>query len=304
VNFAERSSADLAIAAAQAAYLGRVAPGHRTRRVRWSGGETQMIEIGEGPPVLMIHGGLGEAFQWGPILEPLARMRRVLAVDRPGHGLADPFDHRGVDLLELGRRFIGDVLDAERLESAALVGCSMGGLWATSFALAHPQRVSRLVLVASPAGVSRGLPLMMRLGTLPGLRTLIRRAMRRPTRDSVRGFWKQVLVTHIERAPDDLLDVSAASQARNADSWFSLIDRAFDITGMKRDLLLGERWRELAVPTTFVWGERDAFCGPAVGEAIVAGQPNMRMIKIPDAGHMPWVDDPAAVVAAIELALA
>lgn len=292
------------VESAQAAYLGRVAPGHRTRRVRWSGGETQVIEIGEGPPVLMIHGGLGEAFQWGPILAPLARMRRVLAVDRPGHGLADPFDHRGVDLIELGRRFIGDVLDAERLEAAALVGCSMGGLWATSFALAHPQRVSRLVLVAAPAGVSRELPLMLRVGTLPGLRALIRRAMRRPTRDSVRGFMKQLLVAHVERVPDDLLDVSAASQARNADSWFSLIDRAFDFGGMKRDLLLGERWRGLAVPTTFVWGERDAFGGPEIGEAIVAGQPNMRMIKIPDAGHMPWVDDPAAVVAAIELALA
>lgn len=292
------------VESAQAAYLGRVAPGHRTRRVRWSGGETQVIEIGEGPPVLMIHGGLGEAFQWGPILAPLARMRRVLAVDRPGHGLADPFDHRGVDLIELGRRFIGDVLDAERLEAAALVGCSMGGLWATSFALAHPQRVSRLVLVAAPAGVSRELPFMLRVGTLPGLRTLIRRAMRRPTRDSVRGFMKQLLVAHVERVSDDLLDVSVASQARNADSWFSLIDRAFDFGGMKRDLLLGERWRGLAVPTTFVWGERDAFGGPEIGEAIVAGQPNMRMIKIPDAGHMPWVDDPAAVVAAIELALA
>ena len=54
---------DRAVIAAQTAYLDRVAPGHRSRRVRWSGGTTQLIELGDGPPLLLIHGGLGEAFQ-------------------------------------------------------------------------------------------------------------------------------------------------------------------------------------------------------------------------------------------------
>ncbi|HEX8703872.1 MAG TPA: alpha/beta fold hydrolase, partial [Myxococcaceae bacterium] len=186
------SSGDRAFERAQAAYLDRCAPGHRTRRVRWSGGSTQLIELGEGPPVLLLHGGLGEAIQWGHILPALARKHRVMAVDRPGHGLADPFDYRGVDLLEHARRFIGEILDAEKLPAASIVACSMGGLWSVEFALAHPERVPRLVLVGAPAGITRTLPLQLRLGTLPVLKPLVQSMMRRPTRDSVRSFWGQL----------------------------------------------------------------------------------------------------------------
>lgn len=297
-------SLDHALATAQAAYLGRVAPGHRTRRVRWSGGTTQILEIGEGPPVLLMHGGLGEAFQWGPLLAGLARRHRVLAVDRPGHGLADPFDFRGVHLLALARRFIGEVLDAESLAAASLVGSSMGGLWSVSFALAHPERVPRLVLAASPAGVTRHIPLQMRLGTLPGLRTLVRRVMLRPTPDSVRAFWGQMLVVHPERLDADFLALSAASQRRNAPSWFTLIDRCFDIRGLRPDLLLAARWPELAVPTTLVWGEKDAWAAPELGDAVAARNPRIKMVRLPDAGHAPWFDAPGPVLAAIETALA
>ena len=146
---------DLTLERMQAAYLGRMAPEHRVTRVRWSGGTTQVIEVGQGPALLLIHGGLGEAFQWAPLFPLLARKYRVLAVDRPGHGLADPFDYRGVDLLAFGSRFIGEVMDSLGLRSVPILGNSMGGLWAMGFALAHPERVSRLVLIGSPAGVQR-----------------------------------------------------------------------------------------------------------------------------------------------------
>src|SRR5215510_6550398 len=98
-----------AIERIQAAYLALWAPGYRTRRVKWSGGETQVIEIGEGPPLLLIHGGGGYAAQWGPILSALSERHHVLAVDRPGHG---SFDYRDVDLLAHRHRFICDFLDA------------------------------------------------------------------------------------------------------------------------------------------------------------------------------------------------
>jgi pimeloyl-ACP methyl ester carboxylesterase len=297
------ANSDRAVEAAQAAYLNRCAPGYRTRRVRWSGGTTQVLELGDGPPLLLLHGGLGEAFQWGSVLPALARKHRVMAVDRPGHGLADPFDYQGVELLPHARRFLGEILDAEGLASVPIVGCSMGGLWAIAFALEHPERVSRLVLVGSPAGVTRALPIQMRLGTVPVLRTLIRKMMLRPTRDSTRGFWKQLLVAHPERLEDDFLDLLTASQRRNAPSWFTLIDRAFDFRGMKPELLLGERWKELSVPTTFVWGEKDAWALPELGDAAVAANPRLRMVRIPDAGHVPWLDAPGPVVSAIEEAV-
>jgi pimeloyl-ACP methyl ester carboxylesterase len=297
------SSRESAFERAQGAYLDRCAPGHRTRRVRWSGGTTQIIELGEGPPLLLLHGGLGEAIQWANILPALARKHRVMAVDRPGHGLADPFDYGSVDLLQLARRFLNEILDAEGLPSVPIVGASMGGLWSIDFALTHPQRVPRLVLAGAVAGVTRALPLQMRLGTLPVLKTLVRSMMRQPTRDSTRAFWKQLLVAHPERMEDELLDLLTESQRRNAPSWFTLIDRAFDVRGMKKELLLGERWKDLSVPTTCVWGEKDAWGGPELGEAAASLNPRVRMVRIPDAGHAVWMDAPELFVEAVEAAL-
>jgi pimeloyl-ACP methyl ester carboxylesterase len=291
---------DRAFAAAQAAYLDRVAPGYRVSDVRWPGGSTQAIEFGAGPPLLLLHGGLGEAIQFAPILSELGRHRRVFAVDRPGHGLADPFDHRGVDLLHVARQFIRGVLDDLHLPRAAVAGSSMGALWSLAFALAEPQRVEHLLLIGVPAGITRDLPLMLRLGALPGLRSLVRAAMRRPTRTSLRDFWKQLLVVHPEHLDDELLDLLVRSQRRNADSWFSLLDRTCSVRGFDLDLLITDpQWRRLAVPTTMIWGERDVWGSPRLGEYVLPLNPRLRLISIPDAGHAPWIDDPQATVSAL-----
>jgi pimeloyl-ACP methyl ester carboxylesterase len=300
---ASRSDLETRLVAAQAAWLGRFVPGHRTSRIRWSGGTTQLIEVGPeeaeaGPPLLLLHGGLGESFQWAPILAELGRQRRVLLVDRPGHGLADPFDVRGVDLMAHAAGFVRDVLDAIGVQKGSIVGSSMGGLFATAFALAHPERVERLVL-QSPAGATRELPAMLRVVLVPGVRALIRSLMRKPTRDSVRTFWKQLLVAHVERLPDEFLDLSALSQARNAESWFALLDRTLDFRGLKTELVTAARFADLKMPAPLPWGDKDAFAAPVHGERLAARCPNLRLVRIADAGHAPWMDQPEATAKAI-----
>ena len=123
---------------AQAALLARFAPDARVRRIRWSQGETQLFELGAGPPLLYVHGGLSGAFEVVPILAALAEKHRVVAVDRPGHGLADPFDYGGVDLLDHGRTFLGDIVDALDLPTVDVVANSMGGLLSVAFAIDAP----------------------------------------------------------------------------------------------------------------------------------------------------------------------
>ena len=143
----------------QAALLARFAPDARVRRLRWSQGETQLFELGSGAPMLYVHGGLGGAFEIVPILARLARHHRVIAVDRPGHGMADPFDYRGVDFLDHARTFLGDVLD--ELSTVDVIANSMGGLWSAAFAIDAPDRVERLALVGAPAGVKHRVPRQM-----------------------------------------------------------------------------------------------------------------------------------------------
>jgi pimeloyl-ACP methyl ester carboxylesterase len=292
-----------AVEIAQAAYLGRVFPAHRCTRMRWSGGTTQVIEAGEGPPILLVHGGLGEAFQWAPLFPQLASGYRLIAIDRPGHGLADTFDYRGVSLRAHACAFLGEMLDALGLSSAAIVGTSMGGLWAASLALAHPERVSHLVLVGSPAGAVRRLPFMLRLGTLPGFRLIAEKIMANPTRTSVRDFWGRLLVAHPERLEDDFLDLCVASQARNHRNWLGLIDVTLNFFGLRPELLLQAHWARLQPPTTFIWGERDAWADLTVAEAIVAAHPKITLVRVPDAGHAPWFDDAPAVARALENAM-
>jgi pimeloyl-ACP methyl ester carboxylesterase len=294
---------DRELGKAQAALLAHYAPDTRVRRMRWSHGETQLFELGEGPPLLLVHGGADGAFEWVPILPALARNRRVLVVDRPGHGLADPFAYKGVDLLDHGRTFLRDILDALDLPTVDIAANSIGGLLAAAFALDKPARVSRLVLVGAPVGVARDAPLLLRLMSQPGLGPAFGRLMmHNPTRDGSRKFWGLMQVAHAERLEDALLDVDVAHTRRNLDSILSLI-RCVGRGIRSRHLVLGDRWQTLKVPTLFLGGERDVFVRPKFEKALQAiaeGNPNVCLLEIPDAGHLPWLDEPERVVAELE----
>ena len=292
---------------AQAALLARFAPDTRVRRIRWSQGETQLFELGTGPPLLYVHGGLGGAFEVVPILAGLAATHRVLAVDRPGHGLADPFDYHDVDLLAHGRTFLRDIVDGLELPTVDVVANSLGALLSVAFALDAPDRVSRLALVGAPFGVTRRPPLLMLPPGLPVIgHRLGRRLFSNATRDGNRKFWRQVMVEHPERVDDRLLDVDVAHTRRNVESMLSLIACIADWRrlGYRRELILGERWRALTMPTLLLWPEHDAFGSPEKGEAIAATNPNLRLVRLPGAGHLPWIDDPDTVLAELERFLA
>ena len=185
-----KTDLDRALEKAQAALLARFAPDARVRRIRWSQGETQLFELGAGPPLMYVHGGLSGAFEVVPILAALAEKHRVVAVDRPGHGLADPFDYRGVDLLDHGRRFLGDIADALDFQTVDVVANSMGAFLSVAFAIDASSRISRLALVGAPFGIARRPPLLMLPVGLPLIgQRLGRYLFSNATRDGNRKFW-------------------------------------------------------------------------------------------------------------------
>ena len=290
---------------AQGALLRRCAPGATTRRIRWRGGETQVVELGDGPALLLVHGGGDAGYEWFPALEALTAHRRVVVVDRPGHGLADPFDYRGVDLLAHATAFLDDVLDALGLEVVDIAGNSMGGIWSLALALDEPQRVRRLSLVGAPPGLTRSVPLLLRLGFgLPLVgRSVARRLLASPSREGSREFWGRLLVAHPELLADDFLDVDVEHMSRNRESVVSLMCEVVGLGGVRRELLLGERWRRLVVPTQAVFGERDAFLSAGTWrawEALASESACVELVRVPGAGHLPWLDEPARVVDAID----
>ena len=101
---------------------------------------------GSGPPVILIHGGFGDRRMWDDQLPPLAREFRVVRYDHRGFGRSSPPDSAYSPVADL--ELLLDHLDIDR---AHLVGNSLGGSLAIDFALAHPERVRSLVVVASAA---------------------------------------------------------------------------------------------------------------------------------------------------------
>jgi pimeloyl-ACP methyl ester carboxylesterase len=127
----------------------------------------------------------------------------------------------------------------------------------------------------------------------------------RATREDTRKFWGQVLVAHPERVGDALLDVDVVNGRRNVESFLSLVRCVGKFpSGIRPRLILGERWQALKVPTLFLWGERDAFGPPGEAETLVARNPNLQLVPIRDAGHLPWIDNPQMVLHEIERFLA
>ena len=131
-----------------------------------------------------------------------------------------------------------------------------------------------------------------------------RRLLSNVTRDDNRKFWEELLVARPEMIDDSLLDADVAHTRRNVETMLGLIKCMASRGGIDQRLVLGERWEKLRMPTAFLWGERDAFGPPEQGEAIAVRNPNLRVIRIPGAGHLPWIDQPERVVREIVLFLA
>ena len=103
------------------------------------------VERGEGPPAVLVHGFTQSAQSWWPLVTPLEDSFRLVAVDAPGHG--------GSARVEAGLGDGSDLMVASVPAPAVWVGYSMGGRFALHAALRHPDKVSKLVVVSSTAGI-------------------------------------------------------------------------------------------------------------------------------------------------------
>ena len=149
-------------------------PTRRTATVH--GHELSFLDGGSGPVVLFIHGILGSQGQWAHLVDRLHDEHRVIVPDLFGHG--DSAKPVGDYSLGAHAATMRDLLDRLDIDRVTLVGHSLGGGIAMEFYYLFPERVDRLVLVAS-GGLGREVNAVLRSATLPG-------AELGPARDRVR----------------------------------------------------------------------------------------------------------------------
>jgi 2-succinyl-6-hydroxy-2,4-cyclohexadiene-1-carboxylate synthase len=233
--------------------------------------------------VVLLHGFAGTRHGWDLVADRLDRERYTpLALDLRGHG--DARDARPIDFAAI----TGDVLAAAP-ERFVLCGYSLGGRVALHVALAHPERVSRLVLVASTAGIDD-----------PLLRAERREADEQLAADLERGTIEEFAERWM-RQP-----LFAGMPPGAARHWRAAILRndpgalAAALRGIGAGVMepLWARLGELPMPATLIAGERDGRYA-AIGRRLAAALPDARLLVVPGAGHGLPREAPQAVAAAI-----
>ena len=274
---------------------------------RWvrdrEGRPTNLLVHGDGAhPTVLMHGGLSLAGEWARLAGRVPG--HVVIPDRPGCGLSYPVDYRQVDYRKAAADWLSDVLDGIGAEQVDLVGSSMGGFFSIAFAVAHPDRVRRLVLVGAPAGLDRRIPLFVRLWGNPVIGPLLIRAGLTAPRDgeALRDrVFARLLVAHAEEVPRDILDLAVAAQALPGveRSSHTMLRAVATLRGWRRDLAMRDALAGLQVPTRFLWGAADAFAPPSSGREMAARMPDAAIDVIPETGHLPHLERPEVVADAI-----
>ncbi len=242
----------------------------------------------EKPAVILIH-GFGASLQtWEPWAAALERDFRVISLDLPGSGLSPPdptADYSDTRTLQL---LIG-LLDKLGIERASVVGHSIGGRIAWTFAARYPQRMNKLVLLApdgfaSPGftyGVAPSVPAVMQVmrWTLPRwmLRMNLAPAYAEPS----------VITDSLLQRYFDLLRAPGGRQA--------MLQR------MEQTILVDPvpLLQTIQTPTLLVWGEKDAMIPVANAQDYLQALPNARLVTWPGVGHLPQEEAPDRTLSAV-----
>ena len=270
-----------------------------------TGEQVHVLDAGDGPPLVLLHGSGVSAWFFLPLLRELKGFR-VIAPDRPTQGLSDPIDLPRASYHETLIGWLDRLLDALELDSVALLGHSAGGVLALRYALAHPARVERLVLIGPPGLPKTSCPLPYRLMATPGVGELMSR-LAPPRPKSMLRFAKfmgeeETLAKHpqlvdlfVAAAKDELAASGTTAEVRALVSPFALLSPH----GFRRQSRVRpDELRRLTVPTLLAWGEHEPLGDVTVAHAATSLIPRGHLEMLPG-GHAPWLGHPTETATAI-----
>lgn len=242
------------------------------------GTRVRYLDVGEGPPVVLLHGFASSIENWVAVIPELKKKHRVLAIDLKGFGWTD----RPVgDYSPTAQASMLKALMKERgIDKAAIVAHSWGSSVALAFAIAYPDSVDRIALYDAWV-YEQQLPSMFQLARAKGVGEFLFAAFysERGEERLANGFYDpeiipEKLVEDVERAMERPGTRAAALEA---------------VRGMTFNQL-EPKYSTIAKPTLLLWGREDIVTPPSIGERLLRQLPNARMVVYPRCGHFPMIE--------------
>lgn len=279
-------------------------------RAKYGGAPSQFIEISdgvtvhlrdEGPrdamPIVLLHGSNADLHTWEPWVEGLSDTYRIIRFDQVGHGLTGPDPEHDYSRANFTQD-IDQVADALGLERFVLGGNSMGGKHALAYAIAHPDRVTGLILVDSGGPpqdevvvedeADDGGNIGFAIAQMPGINLLAEQITPRSL---------------IAQSLEQTVSVKSVASKEAIDRYWELLrypgNRAATMARFSAEYepLTREEVGALTLPALILWGDEDRLIPVEAGEWLDEVLPDSEMIVYPAIGHLPQEEAPEATIA-------
>ena len=248
-----------------------------------SRGVVSYTDDGSGPPILLLHAALHDRTDYGPVHGALAKGRRVLALDWPGHG-ESPLPTAPLGAVQFGDLLV-EFADRLDLSNVVVVGNSVGGYAASRLALERPERVAGLVLV-NTGGFTPHSVFTRLFCAVMGKPAVVKAVL--PF--SVRAYMR------VKSATDRAVVARVTARAKTDEGartaaalWRSFAEPDHD---------LRTRAAQISAPVLITWGARDLTAPKRWGKAVAAAIPGSTFEALPT-GHVVFSSEPEAWLAAV-----
>ena len=280
-----RAAGDRLMSLSNLRYEGRYVPAGGFQRIH-------VMEFGDGPPVLLVHGAGSGGAIWHRQIAALAMDHRVVVPDVPMFGMSEIPKRVHAPRAQIGDVILG-VMDALSIDAADIAGHSLGALGSVGAMTREPERFNRAVLMSSP-GFGRGLNLLLRLASVRMMQRFIRYDSRRDRSFFFDHFEAQRSGPSSEREMWKELHFQVGSRNGAVESFHQGIRRFAGLFG-QRDLVSEAELATIKASTLLIWGDTDKIIPTRHSKKAVDSLPNARLEILKDCGHLVQLEAPQRV---------
>lgn len=249
------------------------------------GARIRYVDLGEGSPVVLLHGFGASLDSWAPVIPTLAKHHRVLALDLKGFGWSDRPD--GDYSPAAQAHLVLALMDQRGISRAAIVGQSWGGAVALGVVAAAPDRVTRVALYGALAYEDQieGFMSWARVRGLGKLMFSLTWDGRLLAEATPLAFYDKSLIT-----ADALDRLEAAAKRPGATA------AAYAVVHSIRLAEIEPRYPKMTQPFLLIWGREDRVSPRRVGERLAHELPAAKLVIYPRCGHLPQIEAPRSTI--------